>query len=80
MDPLEVFIYEHNTLLHEMLQHDGLHNIDVDDAGFPKCACCQIDEGSVRCTECADPYLYCDDCAVENHICLPLHCIQVCFT
>jgi len=63
-----------------MLRHDGLGKIDIEDAGFPKCARCKADEGSVRCTECVDPELYCDNCVVDIHQRLPLHRVQVFLT
>jgi hypothetical protein len=70
-----------DLMLREMTCHDGLKELTVtEDTGFPVCAGCQLDNGSLCCNDCMDSEMYCSGCMVKRHLKLPLHVIKVWFS
>jgi hypothetical protein len=66
-----------DLILREMTRHEGLKNLRVNENRWPTCTACGDEDGSLICTECYDPGIYCAECICERHATMPLHRIKV---
>ena len=76
-DPLEDFVKIRDTILLELCCHEGLCGLAVGSSGFPLCAGCGEECGTLRYTECTVDAMYCSGCLCARHSEQPLHQIQV---
>ncbi|KAI0064330.1 hypothetical protein BV25DRAFT_1790798, partial [Artomyces pyxidatus] len=66
-----------DAFLDEMLRHEGMGDVAVDDrTGLPSCHGCSCAGAQFRCTDCIWPHVYCRTCLVSNHRDVPLHRVQ----
>jgi hypothetical protein len=72
-DPLSMFMPEVDSFLREFLRLEGRG-----DHTYLNCPNCETRAASIRCEDCFNGNMWCQDCTIDSHKHSPLHRVWVC--